>query len=312
MPLFDIVLQFGDNFSSNGESSWGLELLNTILGAAIGSGATVYVLYRTIKQDKINEEGRRKQFQKEKLKYFQSLVGDITVSLPSQIEAFKSYANEIESQPLELPLMSYTILGELDIAVNRINQEDYYHSYLGVFGDTQNSINEFRDIMSTLNYFNGNLTLIEESLKKSFDYDHTRKISLRDLIDKIEEHAALIAMDQEIRRNYPSLHEFINKFMVDFTQRIKTNADLKSYHDNLFSPLKNYLLEFGLNVPLVHHMLTLLRDATIRYNDVIFQNLEVAKNFKGIHSDMEKGYIKLQEQSKRLLEYKEPINSISV
>ena len=82
------------------DNRWWLDLLNTIVGAAIGSGATIWTLYRTFRNDKQKDESNRIQFQKEKLKYLQSLIRSIEKGLPLQIEHFKAYAAKIKKNLL--------------------------------------------------------------------------------------------------------------------------------------------------------------------------------------------------------------------
>ena len=99
MHLLDMTFQFGGFYPTGEDSNWWLDLLNTIIGAAIGSGATIWALYRTFKQDKKKEEEKRVQFQKEKLKYLQSLFRTINIDLRLQIQHFKEYSEKIKSNP---------------------------------------------------------------------------------------------------------------------------------------------------------------------------------------------------------------------
>ncbi len=222
-------------------NSWWLDLFNTIIGAAIGTGATIWALYRTFKNDKQKDETKRIQFQKEKLKYLQSLIRSIEKGLPIQIEHFKTYANKIRENALKLPLLTYIPLNELDRIVNKIDQEDYYHSYLGEFGDSQNVIDEFRDIISTLNYFDGNMTIIKGSLQKSFDFDYERKISLKNIIEKSMDDAAGLLINNEILENENEFWSFINDTMIEFHEKKTEHSDLKFYHENFIEPLKSGL-----------------------------------------------------------------------
>ncbi|WP_300661513.1 hypothetical protein [Fluviicola sp.] len=73
------IFEYGGYYSDGG-GSWVVDLTIAIVGAAIGSGATVFTWYKTLKQDKKKDEDRRLQFQKEKVKYLQSLIEGISVA----------------------------------------------------------------------------------------------------------------------------------------------------------------------------------------------------------------------------------------
>jgi hypothetical protein len=302
--MLNIIFQFGDFLSEGGESnSWWLDLLNSVIGAAIGSGATIWALYRTFKQDKKKEEVKRIQFQKEKLKYFQSLLRTITSGLKLQIEHFKSYAIKIKNNPVDLPLLTYVPLNELDRIVNKLNQEDYYHSFLGEFGDNQIVVDEFRDIISTLNYFDGNLLIIKDSLKKSFDFDYERKISLKNIIDKSMDDAAALLINNDIIQSHNALWNFINTQMIEFHEKTTDKADLKFYYENFVEPLKNGLIEYAVTIPLAHYLIIQLKNATMLYHSIQSHNTNVADDFENWNTTMNIEYDKYLGRIKRIAEY---------
>ena len=281
-------------------NSWWLDLLNTIIGAVIGTGATIWALYRTFKNDKHKDETKRIQFQKEKLKYLQSLLRSIEKGLPIQIEHFKTYANAIRQNRLELFLLTYIPLNELDRIVNKIDQEDYYHSYLGEFGDSQNVIDEFRDIISTLNYFDGNMTIIKGSLQKSFDFDYERKISLKNIIEKSMDDAAGLLINNKILENENEFWTFINDTMIEFHEKKTEHSDLGFYHANFIEPLKSGLLKFTKTIPLAHYLIIQLKNATFIYTSIQLHNVNVAEDFENWHQVMTDHFKKFTDRIKRL------------
>lgn len=72
-------------------SNWWLDLVNTVIGASIGSGVTIWAVYKTFKNERKKDENKNEQFQKEKLKYFKSLILTIEKALSEQIKFFKDY-----------------------------------------------------------------------------------------------------------------------------------------------------------------------------------------------------------------------------
>ncbi len=283
--------------------NWWLDLLNTIIGAAIGSGATIWALYRTFQNDKQKDEDRRVQFQKEKLKYLQSLIRSIEKGLPLQIEHFKTYADKIRKNSVDLPLLTYIPLNELDRIVNKINQEDYYHSYLGEFGDSQSLIDEFRDIISTLNYFDGNITIIKDSLRKSFDFDYERKNSLKNIVEKSMDDAAGLLINNEILKNANEFWSFINDTMIEFHEKKTEYSDLKFYQENFVEPLKAGLLKFTMTIPLAHYLIIQLKNATFIYSSIQIHNIKVADDFENWHQVMKQHFEEFLKRIKRLSDF---------
>ena len=300
--VLDITIQFGD-FFREGDNNWWLDLLNTIIGAAIGTGATIWALYRTFKNDKHREEIKRLEFQKEKIKYLQSLIRSVQTGLHEQILHFKSYAEKIKQNPIELPLLTVIPLNELERIVHKIDQEDYYHSYLGEFGDNQTIIDEFRDIISTLNYFDGNLTIIKSSLQKSFEFDHERKVSLKNMIEKASDDAASTLIDPEISKAHRDFWDLINNLMLEFHSKKPEKADLQFHHDNFVEPLKQGLLKFTKTLPFAHYLIIQLKNSTVLYFSIQTHNLQVAEDFENWYTVMSEEYQKLLNRINRLLSY---------
>ena len=161
--------------------------------------------------------------------------------------------------------------------MNKINQEDYYHSYLGEFGDNQTIIDEFRDIISTLNYFDGNLSIIKDSLKKSFDFDYERKFSLKNIVEKAMDDAAGLLINNEILQTQQPFWNFINTQMIEFHNKKTEISDLKFYYENFVDPMKNGLLEFARKIPLAHYLIIQLKNATTLYFNIQLHNTHVAQ-----------------------------------
>lgn len=299
--LFDIVFQSGDFY--NQDSNWYVDLLNTIIGAGIGSGVTVWALYRTFRQDKRNDETKRIQFQKEKIKYLQSLVRSILKNLKLQIGYYKTFADKIKENPFDLPLLQQVTLNELERVVHQLNQEDYYHSYLGEFGDKQEIVDEFRNIISMLNYFDGNINMNKGSLQKSFDFDYERKVKLKDLVEKSMDDTAGFLINNEILDMQHDFWNFLNQTMIDFHEKKVEQSDLKFYHDNFVEVIKKGLLDFAKTIPQAHYLIVQMKNATFIYSDIQLQNLNVADDFEKTHNEMNEFYNKFEPLTKRLMNY---------
>lgn len=165
-------------------SDWGWDLLNAVLGAAIGSGVTIWSVYLTFRKDRKKERKDKEQFQIEKVRYFQSLVKSVLIKLKPQIEYYQDIYKKIIQNPLVLPSLDLEQLNDLERLVHKVNQEDYYHAYLGQFGVSEESIKEFRRIYMALDFFESETNLIIEIYRRATDLDHERKVKLAITVEK--------------------------------------------------------------------------------------------------------------------------------
>jgi len=278
--------------------------LNTIIGAGIGSGVTIWALYRTFRQDKKTETKNKIEFQKEKLRYFQSLIRSINKDIKAQTDYFKTFSDTVKTNPLELPLLGYAPLNDLTQAVHKIDQEDYYHSYLAGFGSEQDKIEEFREIYSFLNFFDGNITLIKNSLQKSFDLDHKRKIDLKELLEKTMDEASGALVKARLNPNQSAFVTFLNDKIVEFHTNKPDETDLTYYIDNFVNKLKTKeLVDFALNIPEAHSLILKLKACSQNYGIIKLQNLHLAGTFDKRHELFTQEYNKFQSKISRIDNY---------
>lgn len=299
----DILFQSGDFYSAE-TSSWWLDLLNTIIGAGIGSGVTIWALYRTFWQDKLNDDNKKVEFQKEKLRYFQSLIRSINKDIQAQTEHFKKFSDTVKADPLELPLLGYAPLNDLTQAVHNIDQEDYYHSYLATFGRGQSNVEEFREIYSFLNFFDGNMALIKNSLQKSFDFDYKRKVELKALLEKTMEEVSSYIINKQLQKDHPAFIKYINDFYVAFHTNKPDVTDLTYYIDYFVIKLKTKeLAGFAINIPEAHSLITKLKTCSQDFGIIKLQNVHLASKFDEHFKLFDKEHKELQNKIKRIDNY---------
>lgn len=203
-----------------------------------------------------------------------------------------------------MPLLKLVPLNELDIIVNKLNQEKYYHSYLNEFGDSKEVIDEFGNIISILNYFYNDVNLIKDSLQKSFEHDYERKFALKSIIDKLVEDSAEILINAEIKETQKGFWDYINGIMVDFYDKKSGMSDIKFYQENFVEPLKKGLLPYAQTVPVAHHLIVQTKNASVLHFDIISHNLKVADDFEDTYKKMNNNMEKFRKAIKRLTDYK--------
>ncbi len=287
-------------------NEWWLGLLNTFIGAVIGSGATIFALYKTFKNDKRKEDQHKLDFQKEKLKYLQSLMRSIRTGLEVQIQHLLPFAATIKADPLNIPLLTFVPLNELTRLVHKINQEDYYHSYLGEFGDHQSVIDEFRDIISTMNYFDAYINQIKSVLEKSVQYDHERKLKLKELFDKIKQAIIALLIDNDIQQSEKEYWQQSKHLMETFDNADKAaegKTDLRFYYENMIEPLQTILSQFESKFDRLAPLVIDTVNAINLYHNILLQNDSVANDFEEDKKALQKEYDELHPKIKRLMDW---------
>jgi hypothetical protein len=299
--ILDIVFQSGDFINPN--SSWPIDLLINIVGAAVGAGATMLALILTFKNDRAKDEKRRLQLQHEKIKYLRSLVVNSIKEIQQQIAGLKAFAEDIEENPITLPLLPQSAQNDILRLVHRINQEDYFHAYLGQFSDTDEMVEEFRKIYGFLDFFDGIIKLIHEALRKSVDFDHNRKLALRKLIEDTQDEVAGLLVNPRFAEQNEML-DLVNSILIDYHDNKTNKSDISYGHEQFVVPLKKELVKYRTLIPEVIGILVDLRKATYIFTDIQMQNQFVAKDFETDHASLVEHLETFERLTERLRSYK--------
>lgn len=299
--ILSIIFEYGGYYADGSISWWG-DLSVAVVGALISSLFTVFALYKTFKKDKEKEDIRRIQFQVEKLKYFQSLIHSILNGLKNQNEFYKDFSNELRKDLFKIPIQKFISFNELKRVVDKLNLEDYYHSYLSEFGDNKEIITEFKQIISCLDYFNSQIELYRDSLVKSNNFDFERKTRLRNIIVKVQDEMSDMIINKDLQK-YEGFCGFINEFYVNFYKNIPATYDLKYLHDNFVMEIKNDLLEYAKVIPEASHAHTQLKNSSILFKEISLQNVKLAEDFEELHNTFKEKIGQFEGFANRIIHY---------
>jgi len=300
--LNDVVIHLKDVFTSVARNWW-MDLANTALGAAIGSAATIGAVYLTFRKDRKKDDAKKEQFQIEKIKYLQSLVRITITKLKTQVGSFEELHTQITANPLNITILTTQTFYELERLVHKINQEEYYHAYLSQFNDSNESITEFRKLYVLLDYFEGNLKLINGSVEKAIIYDYERKVEFKDSVEKAQDMVTSMLINPSLAEN-KDLIAFIDATLTEYFGEMKDPSDLEVLYTGFIHKTKEGLMKLGKGIPEVHNALMELKKSTHIYTDIKSQNSDVAKDFKDWHKAMDDNLKILETISARLLVYK--------
>lgn len=104
--LFDIIFQSGE-FSGDDNSFW-TDLFVSILGAGVGAYTTIWVYLESLKKEKIKEESKKKEFEKDKLKYLGLLINNSIKAIELLISGLDKFCQEISLNNINFPLLEST------------------------------------------------------------------------------------------------------------------------------------------------------------------------------------------------------------
>lgn len=231
-----VFCQMGDPSSNEEIGKWLLDLATTIIGTGIGAGVTVWLFYEAIKNENRKERGRKLGLQKEKMQYFQALVIEIIKSLGMQIPYLDEFSQEVKSNPAELPLLKFVPLNDLDNIVHKIDREEYFHAYLDELKDEGANVEVFRKLMAYLNFFDASMSDIKAYLEKALNFDHERKIALRETLTQVIDETALLLKNKEITQGHTQIANMVNAALLRNAKSPEKNIEY--YIQDFVRPLQ--------------------------------------------------------------------------
>ncbi len=294
------IFEYGGYYINEG--NWMTDLVVAIAGASIGSGVTVWALYETFRKDKQKEEDRRLQFQTEKLKYFQSLIDSVLKGLKTQSDFYKNFSDELRQDSFNIPLMKYVPFNELTRMVQKLNLEDYYHAYLGEFGDKKEIITEFKQIITCLDYFSSQIELYKDSLVKSVDFDFQRKIKFKSIAENGMDDMSKMIIDNNMK-NHSDFLEFLKNTFITFNSNSPEVYNLKYLHDNFILGVQAPLFQYAETIPEATFILIQMKNASVKFNEIPLQNLNLASDFESLHNTFNEKIIDFEGFINRILKY---------
>lgn len=299
--FFDIVFQSGEFYNDN-PSSWIVDLLIAIVGAAIGAGGAIWAVNHSFRKDKTKEEEKRIQFQIEKVKYFKSLVETIIKKLLVQIQNNNQFTKHLLENQLSYPQLELETFYELDRIVHRLNQEDYYHAYLGQFGDSNESIEEFRKLYAILDFFEANITQIKLRVKTETEADSSRKTELEKLATSAMDKSSLLLRNQSIS-NQKKILEFVSKVLSEYHDGKTESTGYEYLQKNFVDRMKEGLIKYENQLDQVDLIVLDLKDCTIKYWEIIENAKLFANEMEEVTTVLSSTLDKFSKVSQRLVNY---------
>lgn len=303
--LFDIVFQNGDFY---GETSTSLgEKLWSFFVSLSGIGIPLLLFYLGLKAESRKENKRKITRQSDNLKYFAILIENIKVLCVKQSENCKSISEKILHNPFDFPVIEKTVGSDIKRIVNLVNHEDIFHAYIANFGNTTESITDFRIIFSYLDYLD---KLYDQHLE---DYENYKKkfsnkyIISKNISDDLLDYVAILINkirigDSEFKTN--SFWNYINEKLDEYYRQIKElkiEKDIESAYNNFIRPIKEDLIcSYSDNI-YTEEIISRAQKATYIHTEIIDLSVEMKTDFEAFNTEFKLINDKLIEKTSELI-----------
>lgn len=273
--------------------------LAEMIGALIGAGAAVWIFFRQTKKEKQKENDKEQKELNEKNHYLGSLLQSSISLARVQNEGIKKFYEEINGNPLYIPLIPIVPNQDLEGLSQLIYNEGYYHAFLNKYGNGIENVKKYRHIASSINFLNSQIDQMFDMQDKKQKFDHERKKDYKALFDRARDCTVELWIRNE--KSNPDLHESIGKILKKYYEELTGSCELECHQENLVEPLKNMLFDKFKNLPEVYKIFNDLKNATLIYSEIQTQNKNYSNDFKKIYSLINKAVDNLETNGSELI-----------
>lgn len=246
--MFEFYFQSGEFLSEDG--SFFLDLFIEIAGAFVGAGTALYLYNREVKQTKIEEQDKKKEFELQKVKYLQYLVKKAIEYSKECYEGLFQFSSDLAKDPFTIPKFPITLSEhELKIIVNSLNQEDYYFACRNVIVDSK-----VHEVFNTCSVIEGNVKSMKEYIRKLEQFDYNRKTTYKDLLQEVDDELYRVVKELNHMNNDPQYNvqwrneiynafTYFKKIYNDYGTAMASNPkDLIQFRKLIFEPILQFTL----------------------------------------------------------------------
>lgn len=294
----DVVLsQYCDTCSQS------QSIIDDILQIIIGVSIPLIVFYLTIRYDKKKDDKKKDEIQQEKLLYFASLIKGVVSISEIQNNFLIEFLDKIHSDPLKFHPLRTTPLTDLERIVNRLNLEEYFLAYTSRFKNSSDTIREYKNIISDVDFLFNSYKSIVEYLEKRQKLDHGRRIKIEELHREIT--SLLDTILTQAERGQWSFGKDFLQLHSDFVQNQNDKYDLQYYHDSFLAPVNKLLIDYMKNAGnrRTHELLLLhngIRSSIHTFVSIPTENLRLREELLHTYELTFKSTADLKKSSARL------------
>lgn len=273
--------------------------LAEMIGAFIGAGAAVWIFFRQTEKEKKKENDKEQKELTEKNHYLGSLLQSSISLAKEQNEGIKTFYEKINDNPLYIPLIPIVPKQDLEGLSQLICNEGYYHAFLNKYGNEIENVKKYRKIASSINFLNSQIDQMFDMQDKQQKFDHERKKNYKALFDRARDNAIELGIRNE--KSNPDLYESIGKILKEYYEKLTDRFDLTYHQENLVEPLEKILFDKIKDIPECYQIFNDLKNATLIYSEIQYQNKNYSNDFRKIHSLINKAVDNLETNGSELI-----------
>ncbi len=296
--LLQIVFQSGD-FYNEANSFWS-DFFISILGALVGTLTALWVFMLTVKHDRKKEKEKEEKIISQRLHYFSSMIDSIADTVSKQSKHIKEFCQKQRNDTLNIPLITLLPMNDLKRFSDLQNHEDYYHAYLSKFGYKTETVKEYRNFYSLIDYLKSQTDQAQEMLTKSMQFDYERKVQYKELVEKAMDDTALIFNNAKQTDKIDDFADFLNQSLLKFYSGEINYADLNEFQSKFVDPVKIEIVQKYRHIEAAIQLAGELKKATYIFTSIQFSNNEIAKDFEQIYVGYNTACDKLVEINTKL------------
>lgn len=289
---------FDETKKENGQLPLGQRILPHIIGAFIGATSALLLFYMGIRRERKMEERRRVKEHKEKMDYFKSLSKICLEHSKDVTEGLEAFCKKIESNPQTLPLVPIYATDDLNRLSKLLDNQDYFHSFIDEFKGNKDSINYYRSIANSIDFFSAQLKQVYEMQEIKVNKDYERRKIYVDRVQQIEDELQFIA-DQH-QGTKPNFSKFIFNTIDNYHVVQKKNNNFSNIEDYFVKPLINGLYQDFQEFPQLFYYLNKLKSLSLLYAEIPKQNLAHVHDYRKILEKWNDSINQLEESISKL------------
>lgn len=280
--LLHFDLRFGTFYYEDGGISILSDFIINALGALIGVLGGLWIYYL-----------QKWRQQKDTLKYVVSLIESVIAHSKTQASNCKDLAAELRKRPTDYHMLSFEANHDLKRLADKLNQENFYHSYLGEYKRKPESYSTFKKIYSEIDFLDQIIDQLKSYIEKEFYYIVEMKKKFVDFLEEGEAKSALLTVHPNYI-NQEQIVVFLNSALMKFRQNMQDPNDVDYPLKEFITPVKNFLAKYHFTKPECNDIVSLLKKAETRHMIVVSKSEALANELENYY------HKKLMEHANKL------------
>lgn len=268
------------------------DLVVEMAGAFLGGLVAIYIFLRQQKGEKIKEENKKKNEDKERVMYMKELSkSTVNVTRP-WAEGLINVSDSIKANNEEIPLLKMFPTQDIGRLLKLFDNESYFHAFLSYFGSNDKNLKIFKSISHAADFINDQIRQAYETHHKALNFDHDRKVKFQSIFQKN------ISFCTELtpKTVNTDFNARIHAHVVSFSSKHPDPTSLKNIQNDYIDPLRNEILKSWTSLEYARLILSQLDELEKIKNDIESQNSQHSDDLNKFGNKLEEALKNIENQ----------------